>query len=212
MSRVTKNGEPHIAEAKIPDRNAGGAAGRALSQITIAIDAAHGGSDEGSSAPGSPPEKELTLDIALALARSLQKGGTHVVLTRETDEDVPLYERPLRANSAGADLFLSIHLNSCESPAAQGTAAYYFCRQGYYSETGQLLADHIVASVADELMIPKIPVLGRNYAVLRETEMPAVLIEPYFITCPWGPEAGNSPLADSVAESIYRGLEAYFRF
>lgn len=210
MAKVTKDGELHAGEAKIPDRNGGyAAAGRSLESLTVAIDPGHGGEDEGRAADGVK-EKDLNLAIALNLAQALQKIGSRVVLTRSEDTEVPLYDRPAAANSAGADVFLSIHHNYSESGLAQGAAGYYFCRQGYFSEAGRMLADYIVACLARDLGISEIPVLGRNFAILRETEMTAVLIEPSFISRDNAKELSSDGYAGRVAEALYCGLETYF--
>jgi N-acetylmuramoyl-L-alanine amidase len=91
----------------------------------VAIDAGHGGTSFGAKAPRGPLEKELTLDIARRLERLLAASSFETLMTRESDRDVPLRERARRANEAGADLFLSIHLNWLEDPAARGIETYY---------------------------------------------------------------------------------------
>lgn len=233
MARVTKDGELHSSESKIPDRNGGYAGGKSLQQLTVAIDPGHGGRDPGaascpeSAEPDSKKgkgrtgvsgkaasvlaEKDLNLTVSRHLAGILEAAGCRVVLTRSEDVEVPLYDRPVIANMAGADLFLSIHHNANGSPCAQGASGYYFCRQGYYSETGRMIAGHIVASLAKDLKIPDIPVLGRNYAVLRETEMPAVMIEPFFLTSGDLKKMGDiGDLAKREAEALFKGLKEYF--
>ncbi|MHB0866174.1 MAG: N-acetylmuramoyl-L-alanine amidase [Thermoleophilia bacterium] len=207
-AKVTKDDELHADEAKIPDRNGGYAAGRSLQQLTVAIDPGHGGDDAG--AVSWVAEKDLNLMVALKLARALEKSGTRVVLTRDSDHEMPLYDRPAAANMAGADVFLSIHHGADDNPLAQGAAAYYFCRQGYFSEAGMTLASHMVHCLAEDFGVPAIPVLGRNFAVLRETEMMAVMIEPVFLTA--GDMAGRQPeeLAIREAEALFRGFREYF--
>jgi N-acetylmuramoyl-L-alanine amidase len=78
----------------------------------IVIDAGHGGHDPGASAFGIS-EAELVLDVTLRLeALLLQQPGTEVVLTRRTNDFVPLEERTEIANRESADLFLSVHANA----------------------------------------------------------------------------------------------------
>ncbi len=91
----------------------------------IAIDAGHGGASLGTRAARGPVEKELTLDIARRLERLLAASSFETLMTRAADRDVPLKERARRANEAGADLFLSIHLNWLEDPGARGIETYY---------------------------------------------------------------------------------------
>ena len=78
----------------------------------IVIDPGHGGHDPGGAVRGIT-EAELVLDVALRLEKLLEKvPGVEVILTRRTDEFVPLQERTAIANREGADLFLSIHANA----------------------------------------------------------------------------------------------------
>lgn len=211
MAKVTKDGEPHNSEAKIPDRNGGYASGRELAELTIAIDPGHGGEDEGACTADGLREKDINLKLGKKLARILISAGATVMMTRDADQRVSLYERPAAANHAGADIFLSIHHNSHHHPGAQAVAAYYFCRQGYYSEAGRVLAEHIVDRISERLGLELIPAMGRNYAVLRETKMTAVMVEPLFITAGgMGEKMADGELIGLEAEAIFQGLKDYF--
>jgi N-acetylmuramoyl-L-alanine amidase len=91
----------------------------------IVIDAGHGGYDPGAKGKGLT-EAELVLDVALRLETLLQNlPGVDVVLTRRTDEFIPLQERTAIANREGADLFLSIHANASPSAQARGIETYF---------------------------------------------------------------------------------------
>jgi len=91
----------------------------------IVIDPGHGGHDRWTKARGVT-EAELVLDVALRLEKLLLKiSGVEVILTRRTDDFVPLPERTAIANREGADLFLSIHVNSSPSPEARGIETYF---------------------------------------------------------------------------------------
>jgi len=71
-------------------------------------------------------ESELVLDVALRLEKLLESiPGVEVVLTRRTNEFVPLEERTAIANREHADLFLSIHANSHRQPAVSGIETYF---------------------------------------------------------------------------------------
>ena len=66
------------------------------------------------------------LDVALRLEKLLRKDpGIEVVLTRRTDDFIPLEERTAIANRANADLFLSIHANASRNPQARGVETYF---------------------------------------------------------------------------------------
>lgn len=210
MAKVTKDGEPHSNEAKIPDRNGGSAGGRSLADLIVVVDPGHGGSDTGYVTATGMNEKDLNLKTSFFLAKSLERLGSKVMMTRTEDVPVPLYDRPSRANAEQADIFLSIHHNGDFSDHAQGAAAYYFSRKGYFSEAGSLLAQHIVDHLSAELGVPALPAMGRNFAVLRETEMTAVLVEPVFITGVGLEGADLEQLAQSESEAILAGLREYF--
>jgi N-acetylmuramoyl-L-alanine amidase len=117
------------AAAPPPERNTTGGFSIArqlgLGVSRIVIDPGHGGHDPGATGNGVS-EAELVLDIALRLEKLLQKQpGTEVVLTRRTDDFVPLPERTAIANRESADLFLSIHANASEDNAARGIETYF---------------------------------------------------------------------------------------
>jgi len=94
---------------------------------TIVIDPGHGGVDPGASGNDGLHEKEITLDVALRLRRRLvQNHGFSVRLTRESDSTLSLRERVEFANGAGADLFVSIHVNRFPSEPVYALETYYF--------------------------------------------------------------------------------------
>lgn len=100
--------EPDLAEIVLPEVLGPDDPTRPL----IVIDAGHGGDDPGSSS-GSVREKEIVLQIALALRDTLiEEGGVRVALTRDDDTRVPNPQRPEIARQLDADLFLSIHADS----------------------------------------------------------------------------------------------------
>ncbi len=90
----------------------------------IVIDPGHGGHDPGALGTGIS-EAEIVLDVSLRLEKLLKDAGVEVVLTRRTDEYVPLEERPAIARREQADLFLSIHANASRSRSVRGTETYY---------------------------------------------------------------------------------------
>jgi len=93
---------------------------------TIVIDAGHGGKDSGAKGPYGTMEKDINLDIALALAKSLRREGRFkVILTRDSDEFIPLADRTKIANKHKADLFISIHCNAAERRDSNGFEVYF---------------------------------------------------------------------------------------
>ena len=120
---------PADKNSRTPEKNANGSFSIArqlgLGVSRIVIDPGHGGHDPGAMGK-DVGEAELVLDVALRLEKLLQKTpGIEVVLTRRTDDFVPLQERTAIANREGADLFLSIHANANESPYVRGVETYF---------------------------------------------------------------------------------------
>jgi N-acetylmuramoyl-L-alanine amidase len=96
----------------------------------VVIDPGHGGADQGTVFQGDTQrvtEKEVTLALAREAARHLRDRGFEVVLTRNSDRDLPLPDRTALANRIGADVFLSIHMNSTQKNRdnmAEGTEIF----------------------------------------------------------------------------------------
>jgi N-acetylmuramoyl-L-alanine amidase len=98
----------------------------APSRPTIVIDPGHGGVESGAVGPGGTLEKELTLLLAQALARELERRlPVRVELTRDEDADLPLDTRAAIANQHKAQLFVSLHLNSSVGSHAHGAETYF---------------------------------------------------------------------------------------
>ncbi|MFQ5622104.1 MAG: N-acetylmuramoyl-L-alanine amidase [Paracoccaceae bacterium] len=103
-------------------------------RLTVALDPGHGGIDPGAVRDGIS-EKEIALAFAHDLKVALELSGRYrVVMTRSGDEFVPLRARVLRARSAGADLMISLHLNTVEKGNASGAAVYTLGSAGSDSE------------------------------------------------------------------------------
>jgi N-acetylmuramoyl-L-alanine amidase len=129
VDTTPSTGPTVTATAGPPSKNSSGGFSIArqlgLGVSRIVIDPGHGGHDPGAQGKGIT-EAELVLDVALRLETLLLKSpGTEVILTRRTDEFVPLQERTAIANREGADLFLSIHANASESHSARGVETYF---------------------------------------------------------------------------------------
>jgi len=96
-----------------------------LSASTVVIDPGHGGHDPGTMNKSGLREKDIVLDLAQRLRKLLEKDGFEVVMTRDRDVFIPLEERTAIANSKGADLFVSIHVNAARSTKPRGTETYF---------------------------------------------------------------------------------------
>ena len=175
----------------------------------IFIDPGHGGPDPGAVGNGVT-EEYVNLNVSLELARLLREAGFDVKIYRTTsDENVlqnknaDLSNRAQTANKWGADYFISIHTNSSENPSAQGVEAYVY-RLGGASER---LAKSITKAVSEELGSRNRGVMQANFAVLKRTNMPAVLIELGYLTNQTEALNLNSPAWQrAVARAIFNGI------
>ncbi len=155
---------------------------------TICIDAGHGGRDPGACA-GGVREKDIALKVAKLIGGKL--AGYNIVYTRNGDTHPTLSERAALANTAKADIFVSIHCNSATSAQANGVEAYTHTSPSDRAVTA--------ASAIYKRLLAASGMSGRgikaaNYAVLRETKMPAVLVELGFISN----AADRAKLTDAV--------------
>jgi N-acetylmuramoyl-L-alanine amidase len=96
-----------------------------LSITRIMIDAGHGGKEHGAISDSGVSEKDITLDIAIRLSRLMENTPFEVIMTRQTDQTIPLEQRVAFANSNNADLFVSIHVNWMEPREIRPLETYY---------------------------------------------------------------------------------------
>ncbi|HZX71036.1 MAG TPA: N-acetylmuramoyl-L-alanine amidase [Rhodanobacter sp.] len=110
--------------------------------VVVAIDAGHGGKDQGAHGPGGTLEKNVTLAVARDLAAEINRQpGMKAVLTRDRDVFVPLKERYQIAREHNADLFVSIHADSFTTNDAKGSSVWVLSPRGKTSMAARWLAD-----------------------------------------------------------------------
>lgn len=181
-----------------------------LKDIKITIDAGHGGSESGAIGCLGTKEKDVNLQIAQNLRNKLENLGAKVLMTRDDDSYVGLNERVEKSNYFDADIFLSIHNNSLSDSMADrdatGTETYYFYPQS--KELAKILAK----SISDKTGFKNGGQRGQSFAVIRNTQSIAVLIEVGYMINP----DDNSKIIDEVFQSkvtdgIIDGLERYLR-
>ena len=143
----------------------------------IFIDPGHGGTDPGASGNGLY-EKEVVLSIAKKVRNILISKGFEVELSRSTDQYVSLSDRAAQANAWDADLFVSIHCNSATSSSANGTECYTHPTANASTKS---LSKNMSAALASKLGLTNRGHKESNFAVLRLSNMPAILIETAFI-------------------------------
>jgi N-acetylmuramoyl-L-alanine amidase len=130
IAPTTPNG--HGTAAVVPAPTAPTSAPRApdravfpLSVKRVVVDPGHGGEQLGAVSRSGMAEKDITLDIALRLRHLMEEAGFEVLMTRQTDQTVPLNARVAFANDRRADLFVSIHVNWLEARNQRPLETYY---------------------------------------------------------------------------------------
>ncbi len=163
----------------------------------VVLDAGHGGKDTGATSNGLS-EKDLTLDIVLKTKEMLEQSGTiKVYTTRDADVYPTLSDRTVIANPRG-DFFVSVHINSAgTNTSAKGTEVYYLNPNDTGTGlTSGILADTLQRNLIQELNSSDRKIKTANFQVLRESKIPAALVEVGFIT--------NYEEAQNLSSSEYR--------
>lgn len=180
----------------------------------IVLDPGHGGHDAGTQSISKPryQEKSLNLVTAQFVKGFLQQLGYQVFMTREDDTYIALDKRAQLANEKVPTLFVSIHYNAAPIADANGVEVFFYQTKEKNARTlkSKRLAQAILKHVLDHTKAKSRGVKHANYAVIRETNMPAVLVEGGFLTN----EAELQNLKDPVylkklAWGIVSGIEEY---
>ncbi len=201
-----------------------------ISGKTIFLDPGHGGEDRANRGPdGKAIEADVNLRVGLFLREYLRSAGVNVIMSREVDATVSLNKRSEMANTSGADIFISIHHNAPGSNSdtwINYTSTYYHAKETdfEYEPMEQDLARFIQRDLAyamrqsgglgsfdgtysDYNIYP-----GKGFAVLRNTTIPAVLIEGSFFTNPTEEQRLSVEEYNKIqAWGIFRGICRYFK-
>jgi N-acetylmuramoyl-L-alanine amidase len=180
-----------------------------LSGSLIAIDAGHGGDDPGVVGPTGLREADAAFDVAMAVARELGSRGAATLMLRGRDENPLVHERARAANAAGASICLSFHLNDGD-PAAEGSVTMYFGTPNASSVAGERLAEWVQAELTSRLGLKDGRTQPMTFAILRETRMPAVQIEPCFISNAEEERLlGEEGFLRDIAIAVVKGVERF---
>lgn len=154
--------------------------------MKIWIDSGHGGTDPG--AVSRIKEADYALSYGLELGKVLSSLGLEVNYSRTTDKFVSLADRAKMANQWGADYFISLHFNA---GGGIGIETYALSTGG----NAEKLAKSVQTSLIDSTAMINRGVKFANFQVLRETKMPAILIEGGFV---------DSLDADKIKTELYK--------
>lgn len=172
----------------------------------VLIDPGHGGTDPGAVKDGVY-EKDMNLDMALRLRQLLDASGARVIMTRDDDSSVQLSDRSRMANEAMPDAIISIHCNSTTWDIfPSGTETYYFSTGPYSQELAALVHTCVVREV--QLMDRK--VRRGDYHMVRETRVPAVLVEVAFMSNGVDLQKLRDPeFRQKAASGMFTGVSMY---
>jgi len=203
----------------------------------IVIDPGHGGIDPGAIGNRGTYEKNVVLSLSKAVKSYLEKNDFIVYLTRENDVFVDLKQRAIFANNKGADLFVSLHLNSFEDISVQGVEVYYY---PWSEESYKIRLNRLYGALSEETVKVKVQrkllstnqskkyaenirdtlqksglsirkVIPGDFAVIAYTEMPAVLIEcGYISNSNFERDLQKPEVLNLLAENIAKSIQNLF--
>jgi N-acetylmuramoyl-L-alanine amidase len=201
----------------------------------VAIDPGHGGEDDGTGNRAlHTTEKANTLDVSLRLKRLLEAAGYAVVMTRDTDVDLPKALRSEIANRAHADIFVSVHFNSL-FPNTKTTGAEVMCFPprtqrstdswspgkkddaesqaspvNDFDAWNAVLAGDLHRRIVDEIRGGDRGEKFEHLGVLRGLKCPGVLVEPAMISSDKeGALLQSAPYRDQIAQAVFDGIQDY---
>ncbi len=181
-----------------------------LAGLRIAVDAGHGGDNQGALGATALREMDITLATAQHLQRLLEAKGARVVMTRTGNEGPGMLDRWERALAGNAQILVSIHCNSigmnADPEAVKGTSTYY--RHIGFQPLAQIMYEKML-----QLGLAQFGVIGSfNFTLNAPTQFPNVLVETAFIS---NPEDEMKLMDDEfrrkMAEKIVEGLELFVK-
>jgi N-acetylmuramoyl-L-alanine amidase len=178
----------------------------------IVLDAGHGGTDEGAKV-NALLEKRIALTAAFLTKKHLEELGYRVIMTRSRDVFLPLQRRVSIANKTKGSLFVSLHFNSSPSADAQGIEVFYYdSKELWRTRASKRLANCILYRTIDRTAAVSRGIKQGNFHVIRETEMPAVLVEGGFMTHrEERHRLRDKEYLDRLAIGIAQGIDKYMR-
>lgn len=182
--------------------------------MKIFIDAGHNHSGWDTGAQGNGlREQDINYEVAAIVSQKLRDLGIEVKQSRPekttnvgNDLNSSLSERVRMANQWHADYFISIHCNSFSSPEAIGSEVYIIAKGG----DAEKLAEDVLENVVQTVHTVDRGVKVQNLYVLRNTDMPAILVELAFISSPSDAKLLETK-QEQFAEGIVNGVAQYLQ-
>ena len=212
LTRTVGGGTPSaLREAEAIRRS-----GPTLAGKVVVIDPGHGGADLGNTGHGLV-EADLAQDLAARVEGRLTATGVTAYLTRgrlaESEPPPDESARAATANSLGADLLISLHMDTCPSEAANGAATYFFGHRelGTRSAVGARFADLLQRELTARTDLLDCGTHEKTWDLLRRTRMPAVRLELGYLTHPGDAARLADPgFRDVVAEAVVAAVQRLY--
>lgn len=167
-----------------------------IGRYTVVLDAGHGSPDGGAVGANGTEEKDINLAITLKLCEILESRGVCVIMTRTDDKSIcdinaktlhemkvsDMHNRLKIINSSGADLFLSIHMNSFPDPSLSGLHIFYSRNHPEAQQTAELIQTEISNLTAAKPHTVK--TASESLYLMKSPDPPAILVECGFISNP----------------------------
>jgi|JI10StandDraft_1071094.scaffolds.fasta_scaffold00378_7 N-acetylmuramoyl-L-alanine amidase len=185
---------------------------KTINKELIVLDPGHGGFDIGATVK-SIEEKALALKTATLVKQYLHQKGYRVILTRSRDVFISLERRSTIANDTKSKLFVSIHYNAFKDPQASGIEVYYYNKESKWrQDQSKQLATLVLNEMLAATGAKSRGIKTGNFHVIREANMPAILIEGGFITNPQEySHLSDQKYLEKMATSIADGIEKYLK-
>lgn len=182
-----------------------------LTSRRLLIDPAFGPDRPGPVGPGGVVAADVTWAIGNQLAARVNAVGASALLSRGPLTSPSGSARARLANDLDVDAVVSISTNALANPAARGAATYYFGARQFVSESGQRLAEALLDELVAHDWVPDCRVHPMTWAILRETRMTAVVVEPGFLTSPTDEVRLADPRTQAmIAEALLMGIARFF--
>lgn len=213
------------------DKNIAAEISKRTAASVIVLDPGHGGMDGGAQSSAGISEKDINLSICIMLRELLEKDGFKVIMTREDDRALcdensqgtirshkteDMKERKQIIDQAGADLAVSIHLNSfTQDPDVKGAQVFYPAAAGdsncvKSNEAAELIQQSLNKTINVEKDRTE---LGKNDVfILKNIRCPVVIVECGFLSNPQEAEALNKHAYQAkIAKSLQTGICSYIK-
>lgn len=184
----------------------------------VVLDPGHGGKDPGKVGADEELEKDINLAISLKVREKLEEDGMEVVMTREEDvmlSDGDADNKKLEDLNSRIDIIneqqpaiaVSIHQNSYSDPAVRGAQVFYFTHSDKGKQAAEALQKELLEFDRENTRDIK---ANDTYYLLKKTEVPTVIVECGFLSCPGEAELlTDEAYQEELAGAIAKGIESW---